>query len=367
MAYIFEDGEPTDLKMTFDIKNYAEVKRTNDIHVDIDLIIEAKEFSYKKWVSIDDVELEDLAKTFKQFIDGQIKEYYVWDHAEYDVEFHFDPKMDEVMLKAWYDYPGTHCSGFFFDLYDEEYRKFYEYLDSVINDYDSADSTDQITSRPCLVGNIIGEHIKGENGELVNGTKHFAAGTKVYLARQQWGDGYENVVVIGKHRGSFRYSEIIMDTKFITNYRFKRVYDPTILKMMSESKYFWWDDEDEKWIISLAEGMNKRNLSLDINAEDVQGPDIAESEDYSPYLDQKYYVVWVKYDDIETFSEYCYVDSSHSIVAGEKVAVERNDRIVRATVTKAAWAKRRELDYPPERMSIEIYRVEGSAFEKRTI
>ena len=67
------------------------------------------------------------------------------------------------------------------------------------------------------MGNIIGEHIQGENGELVNGTKHFAAGTKVYLARPQWGDGYENVVVIGKHRGSFRYSEIIMDTKFITN------------------------------------------------------------------------------------------------------------------------------------------------------
>ena len=42
----------------------------------------------------------------------------------------------------------------------------------------------------------------GENHEVKLGTKHFSPGTKVYCAPGHWGDGGENIVVIGKHRGS---------------------------------------------------------------------------------------------------------------------------------------------------------------------
>jgi len=134
MAYIYEDGEPTDFRLTFDIKNYTEVKRSDDQHVDVDIIIENRDFTYKTTASIDDFELEDLARTFLRFRNGEIKEFYEWDHIEGDVNFLFVPSMNEVYLKVFYGYPGTHMSGFFIDLYDEdEYMRFYDYLRSVIS------------------------------------------------------------------------------------------------------------------------------------------------------------------------------------------------------------------------------------------
>lgn len=356
-TFIYKDGDiKQDVTITID-----NVKRMDEDSpwIGMDFSIETPEFTYNKSISIDDDELKDLLETFELFINDEIKDYYTWNHIENGIEIQFLPQEDQVTIKFSFVSFSTHFSGFFLDLFGrDEYMKFYAFIKEVLKVIDSREATDAVPSRPCLVGNIIGEHIKGDTGETVSGTKRFSAGTKVYLARQQWGDGYENVVVIGKHRGSFRYSEIIMDTKFITNYRFKRVYDPTILKMMNESKYFWWNDGDEEWIISLAKAMNEDDsASPDTSIERERTIDSNKPEEYSPYLDMEYYVVWVKYDDIETFSEYCYIDESHSIMAGEKVMVERNNRIVPATVTDVRWATRRDLDYPPEKMSREISRI----------
>ena len=353
-TFIYKDGgSKQDITITIDnVKRIDE----NSPWIGMDFSVETPDFTYHKSISIDDDELEDLLETFEQFIDGEIKDYQNWDHIEGDIEILFLPQEGQVTVKVSFVSFNTHFSGFFLDLYGrDEYMRFYAFIKEVLKGTKSSEAMDAIPSRPCLVGNIIGEHVKSDTGETVNGTKHFSAGTKVYLARQQWGDGYENVVVIGKHRGSFRYSEIIMNTKFITNYRFKRVYDPTILKMMNESKYFWWRDEDEEWIVSLAKAMNDETSEVSNKKTDRDNVvDSNEAAEYSPYLDQQYYVVWVKYDDIETFSEYCYIDMSHSIKSGDKVMVERNNRIVPATVIDARWAKRRELDYPPEKMSREI-------------
>jgi hypothetical protein len=356
-TFIYKDGDSKqDVTITID-----NVKRIDEDSpwIGMDFSVETPDFTYSKSISIDDFELEDLSKTFERFINGEIKDYYIWNHIEDDIEILFLPKEDQVTIKVSFVSFCVYSNGFFLDLYSsEEYMRFHAFIKEAVKDIGSRETADAIPSRPCLVGNIVGEHIKGDTGETVNGTKHFSAGTKVYLARQQWGDGYENAVVIGKHRGSFRYSEIIMDTKFITNYRYKRVYDPTVIKMMNESKYIWWNDDDEKWIISLAKAMNESDsASPDTSMECEQIVDSNKSEEYSPYLDTEYYVVWVKYDDIETFSDYCYVDLSHSIVTGEKVMVERNNRFVPATVTDAKWARRRELDYPPEKMSREISRI----------
>jgi hypothetical protein len=54
----------------------------------------------------------------------------------------------------------------------------------------------------CLVGNIIEERFDQVLDKIVKGTKHFSAGTKVYCYPPVWGDGYENIKVIGRHRKS---------------------------------------------------------------------------------------------------------------------------------------------------------------------
>ena len=110
----------------------------------------------------------------------------------------------------------------------------------------------------CLVGNIVQEHEYGEKHEIKYGTKHFSRGSKVFLAPAQWGDGYENIVVIGLPRYGSKYIEIIIRSKYIENYRMKKVYKPAILKRMCSSQYRWWGDteKDRKDIIKFLESLS---------------------------------------------------------------------------------------------------------------
>ncbi len=107
-----------------------------------------------------------------------------------------------------------------------------------------------------LVGNIVEKHEHGEEHEIKSGTKHFTQGTKVYLAPIQWGDGYENVVVIGLPRHGRKYIEVITRSIYVENYRMQKVYKPAVLKLMCNSKYRWWNDteNDRKEIIKYLEG-----------------------------------------------------------------------------------------------------------------
>lgn len=98
--------------------------------------------------------------------------------------------------------------------------------------------------RWCLVGNIVKNHEYGETKEVLIGTKHFQPGAKVYMAPPNWGDGYENIVVIGCPRRSKRYIEVITHSEYIENYRLTKVFEPFILNMMDSSDYRWWDDSD---------------------------------------------------------------------------------------------------------------------------
>jgi hypothetical protein len=54
----------------------------------------------------------------------------------------------------------------------------------------------------CLVANIQAEQPFGENREIRLGTKHFSPNTKVYCSAPIWGDGYEQIVVAGRHSSS---------------------------------------------------------------------------------------------------------------------------------------------------------------------
>ena len=61
----------------------------------------------------------------------------------------------------------------------------------------------------------------------------------MYIAPIQWGDGGE-VVVIGVPRHTKQWIEVVMRRDYITNFRIKRVYSPTLLRIMHNSEFLWW-------------------------------------------------------------------------------------------------------------------------------
>ena len=55
----------------------------------------------------------------------------------------------------------------------------------------------------CVVANVAQETARGEGGpDLRRGVRHFAAGAKVRVLPPQWGDGGEQLIVAGHHRGA---------------------------------------------------------------------------------------------------------------------------------------------------------------------
>ena len=113
----------------------------------------------------------------------------------------------------------------------------------------------------CLVGNIVESHEYGEDKVLLTGTKQFRPGAKVYMAPSNWGDGYENIVVIGCPRHSRHYIEIITRSVYVENYRIQKVYTPFLLKMMENSEFLWWDDSEYSYqrINVLVDSLKARN------------------------------------------------------------------------------------------------------------
>ena len=113
-----------------------------------------------------------------------------------------------------------------------------------------SDSDQQLESQWCLVGNIVEQRSYGEGGtETRPGTKHFSGGTKVYCLPAQWGDGYEKIIVIGRHRGSKRFETMIVSSEWVTNWRAKVVYAPAVLRRIhdavAESWKRNWSSQDE--------------------------------------------------------------------------------------------------------------------------
>ena len=110
----------------------------------------------------------------------------------------------------------------------------------------------------CVVANISDRIPRGPGGdETRSGTKHFTAGAKVYCYPPLWGDGYEHIKVIARHRGSKRYVEMIVAAKTLTNCRAKLVYSPYLLDHLSGC----WDEssKSQKKAEELAALLNRRN------------------------------------------------------------------------------------------------------------
>jgi len=88
-------------------------------------------------------------------------------------------------------------------------------------------------SQWCLVGNI--GRVRSPSGDSPSpGTPHYSGGTKVYCLPAQWGDGYERIVAIGRHRGSRAFSCLVTRTEHISNWRAQVVYSPAVLRFIHE-------------------------------------------------------------------------------------------------------------------------------------
>jgi hypothetical protein len=90
----------------------------------------------------------------------------------------------------------------------------------------------------CVVANVREERTYGEGGrETRRGTKHFAPGTRVYCYPPLWGDGYAKIKGVGRHRGSRGYVTMVVDSRWLTNWRARLVYSPTVVAALGEH----WD------------------------------------------------------------------------------------------------------------------------------
>lgn len=134
-----------------------------------------------------------------------------------------------------------------------------------MNEISEKNAGEETSWRWCLVGNIVGAHEFGEDKEIRYGTKHFSPGTKVFLYPELPGMGNEYILAIGIPRNGGHYIEVVIRTKYAENFRCQKVYKPSVLKRMDNSKYLcWWgnSEEDRTEITGLAEVFNKEAAEL---------------------------------------------------------------------------------------------------------
>lgn len=119
----------------------------------------------------------------------------------------------------------------------------------------------------CLVANIVEERRYGLNGsEAKRGTKHFAPGAKIYCFPVRWGDGYEKIDVIGRHRGSHRFVRMVISSQWLTNWKAQLVYSPFLIEQFvgvwadTESARTWKLKSSEDHINEYVKMMKEREV-----------------------------------------------------------------------------------------------------------
>jgi hypothetical protein len=66
-------------------------------------------------------------------------------------------------------------------------------------------------------------------------TKHFSQGAKVWVLPPQWGDGGEQLVVVGRRKGpANQQSRLVLDRRYLTNFRVKPLYQQGIYDLLTK-------------------------------------------------------------------------------------------------------------------------------------
>ena len=89
----------------------------------------------------------------------------------------------------------------------------------------------------CVVANVAAETAAGEGGlEVRAGARHFAAGAKVWVLPPQWGDGGDQLIVAGHHRGTRGrrgLARMVMPRRHLTGFRVQGVYSPAVIRALT--------------------------------------------------------------------------------------------------------------------------------------
>ena len=88
----------------------------------------------------------------------------------------------------------------------------------------------------CVVANIAEETAHGEGGlELQRGVKHFPPGAKVWVLPPQWGDGGDQVIIAGHHRGTHGrgFVRMVLARRHLTGFRVQGVYSPALIRALT--------------------------------------------------------------------------------------------------------------------------------------
>jgi len=88
----------------------------------------------------------------------------------------------------------------------------------------------------CLAANVVSQHEIGEEHVIVEGSRHFLPGTKVYCASMFWGMGGERCTVIGVPKYSDYPIGVVMRTDHLVDFRLERVTDPKIIKALCTNR-----------------------------------------------------------------------------------------------------------------------------------
>jgi hypothetical protein len=89
----------------------------------------------------------------------------------------------------------------------------------------------------CVAANVAEETAHGEGGlELRSGIRHFAPGAKVWVLPPHWGDGGDQIIVAGHHRGTRGrrgYARIVVSRRHLTNFRVQGIYSPALVRALT--------------------------------------------------------------------------------------------------------------------------------------
>jgi hypothetical protein len=88
----------------------------------------------------------------------------------------------------------------------------------------------------CVVANIAEETAHGEGGlELGRGVKHFPPGAKVWVLPPQWGDGADQLIIAGHHRGTHGrgFARMVLARRHLTGFRVRSVYSPALIRALT--------------------------------------------------------------------------------------------------------------------------------------
>lgn len=132
-----------------------------------------------------------------------------------------------------------------------------------------------------VAANVAEEVARGEGGlDIRRGLKHFSGGAKVWVVPPQWGDGGERLWVVGRHRAGKRYIAIIVESRFLTNFRVRGVYSPTVYRRLTDSpsnhRAALWTD------LSTAESFCQAANRPRLPAHLLDGPYLAPVDDPPP-------------------------------------------------------------------------------------